>query len=52
MIKLEDVTKKFPDGTLSLSEISLEISDGEFVFLVGPSGAGKTTLIRRPIFPS
>lgn len=46
MIKFEDVTKKFPDGTVAVSEINLTVDDSEFVFLVGPSGAGKTTLLR------
>lgn len=46
MIKFEGVSKKFPGGTVAVDNINLEIADGEFVFLVGPSGAGKTTLIR------
>ncbi|MBI3888093.1 ATP-binding cassette domain-containing protein [Candidatus Microgenomates bacterium] len=47
MIKFDHVTKKFSDGTISLNDVSFEINDGEFVFLVGPSGAGKTTIFRR-----
>lgn len=46
MIKFENVNKKFPDGTTALENINLEVSDGEFVFLVGPSGAGKTTILK------
>lgn len=46
MIVFENVTKKFPDGTISLSDIDLEIKDKEFLFIIGPSGAGKTTLLR------
>lgn len=46
MIKFANVSKKFPDGTTAVDNSSFEIEDGEFVFLVGPSGAGKTTILR------
>lgn len=45
MVKFDQVTKKFGSIT-ALSEVSFEIDQGEFVFVTGPSGAGKTTLIR------
>jgi len=45
MIKFEDIAKEY-NGLAALSEINLEIKEGEFLFLVGPSGAGKTTLIK------
>ncbi|MBI4099674.1 cell division ATP-binding protein FtsE [Candidatus Microgenomates bacterium] len=46
MIKFEQVSKKFPDGTVAVNNLNFQIDDGEFVFLVGPSGAGKTTVLR------
>lgn len=46
MIKIENVTKKFGTGALGLSGVSIEIEKGEFVFLVGPTGSGKTTFLR------
>ncbi len=48
IIKLEGMTKRFPVGTgqfTALSNINLNIEEGEFVGLVGPSGSGKTTLL-------
>lgn len=46
MIKLEKVSKTFSLGTSGLTDINLAIEKGEFVFLVGPTGSGKTTLFR------
>jgi multiple sugar transport system ATP-binding protein len=45
-IRLDEVTKRYPNGVLAVDSVSLDISDGEFVVLVGPSGCGKTTLLR------
>ncbi len=45
-IVLEELTKIFPDGTVAVSKLSLDIADKEFVVLVGPSGCGKTTALR------
>ena len=46
MIRLESVSKRFPDGTVAVRELSLEMPSGEVTVLIGPSGCGKTTLLR------
>lgn len=46
MIKLEKVSKKFGTGAFGLSGINVSVDKGEFVFLIGPTGAGKTTIFR------
>lgn len=46
MIKFENVSKKFPAGVFALTDVSFEVARGEFVFLVGPTGSGKTTIFK------
>lgn len=45
MIRFQNVTKKYPNGTEALRGMTFELKDGEFAFLVGPSGAGKSTIL-------
>jgi cell division transport system ATP-binding protein len=46
IVELRDVTKVYPGGHMALDRVSLAIDRGEFVFLVGPTGCGKSTLIK------
>ena len=46
MIRLDRVAKRYPDGTVAVEELSLDVPSGEIAVLVGPSGCGKTTTMR------
>jgi len=46
MIKLENVTKEYSNGTIAIKNISFKIDQGEFAFLIGSSGAGKSSIIK------
>jgi len=45
-LTLRSVTKRYPNGVEAVSELDLDVADGEFMVLVGPSGCGKTTALR------
>ena len=45
-VRLDGLTKVYPNGFQAVTELSLELADGEFLVLVGPSGCGKSTALR------
>lgn len=46
MITFSGVTKRYPDGTVAVDDLTLDVPDGSFTVFVGPSGCGKTTSMR------
>jgi phosphonate transport system ATP-binding protein len=46
MLKVENLTKVYPNGTVALREVSFEVADREFLAVIGLSGSGKSTLLR------
>ncbi|HHY37946.1 MAG TPA: betaine/proline/choline family ABC transporter ATP-binding protein [Clostridia bacterium] len=55
MLRLRGVSKVYPDGTRAVSDVNLDVEEGEFVVLIGRSGCGKTTtlkLVNRLIEPT
>ena len=46
MIHMKDISKTYPNGVTALENINVDINKGEFVFIVGASGAGKSTFIK------
>ncbi|MGW7352357.1 ABC transporter ATP-binding protein [Streptomyces sp. NPDC054784] len=55
MIRFEQVSKRYRDGTVAVNDLTFQVAEGELVTLVGPSGCGKTTtmkMVNRLIEPS
>ena len=46
LVKLDRVSKRYPNGTLALQDMSLEVGEHDFISFLGPSGCGKSTALR------
>lgn len=46
MVLLRDVTVRYENGTVAIQQVNLTVEKSEFVFLVGPTGAGKSTILK------